>query len=196
METIKSMEIDVEKQYGLYKIERQNNQRKKKYSDHNATLINIDFISPKNVSRKKKVITRKGYKNYQTIIQEKEISKILDKEELQESYKTWVYEVENTIKQVEKIKIKNARKDIRKIQQKGKKLRIELKTTKNKLEKHILLQRVRFMKEHIIDKLKESRAAKILKAAESRKNNVDNEGKIWEVKRKLKKRTKSTPDTK
>ena len=85
------------------------------------------------------MITRKGYKKYQTIIQEKEISKILEKGELQESYNTRVDEVENTIKQVEKIKIKNPRKDIRKIQQKRKKLRMELKTTKNKLEKHILL---------------------------------------------------------
>ena len=37
---------------------------------------------------------------------------------------------------------------------------MELKTTKNKLEKHIMLQRVKIMKEHIIDKLKESKTAK------------------------------------
>ena len=69
MDTIKSMEIDEEKQYGLYKIECQNKQIKKTYFDHNAIdaiVINIDFISPKDVSRKKKVITRKGYKKYQT----------------------------------------------------------------------------------------------------------------------------------
>ena len=36
---------------------------KEKYSDLNAILINIDFISPQNVSWKKKgVIKRKGYK--------------------------------------------------------------------------------------------------------------------------------------
>ena len=67
-------------------------------------------------------------------------------------------------------------------------MRKRLKTTKNKLEKHILLQRVKILKEHIIDKLKESRAAKIWKVAELIKNNVDNGGKIWEVKRKLKKK--------
>ena len=182
------MEIDEEKQYGLYKIERQNKQIKKKYSDHNAILENLDFISPKEVSRKKKVITRKRYKKYQTIIQEKEIRKILEKGELQESYNTWVDEVENTIKQVEKIEIKNPRKDIQKIQQKRKQLRMQLKTTKNKLEKQILLKRVKVLKEHIIDKLKESRAAKISRAAESSKNNVENGGKIWEVKRKIKKK--------
>ena len=59
METIKSTEIHQEKQYGLYKVERQNKQIKKTYSDRNAILINLDLISPKEVSRKKKVITRK-----------------------------------------------------------------------------------------------------------------------------------------
>ena len=84
------------------------------------------------------MITRKGYQKYQTRIQEREISKILEKGELQESYNTCVDEVEN-IKQVEKIEMKNPRKDIRKIQQERKKLRMELETTKNKLEKYILL---------------------------------------------------------
>ena len=60
METIKSMAIGKEKQYGLYKIERQNKQIKNTYSGHNPILINIDFISPKDVSREKNVITRKG----------------------------------------------------------------------------------------------------------------------------------------
>ena len=50
MNTIKSMEIDEEKQQGLYKIECWNKQIKKTYSDHNSTVINIDFISPKDVS--------------------------------------------------------------------------------------------------------------------------------------------------
>ena len=53
------MEIDEEKQYRLYKIGCQNKRIKKTYSDHNAILVNIDFISSKDVSRKKKVITRK-----------------------------------------------------------------------------------------------------------------------------------------
>ena len=39
METIKSMEIDEEKQDRLYKIERQNKQRKETYSGYNAILI-------------------------------------------------------------------------------------------------------------------------------------------------------------
>ena len=38
---------------------------------------------------------------------------------------------------------------------------MELKTAKNKLENHILLQRVKILKEHILDTLKEIRAAKM-----------------------------------
>ena len=67
---------------------------------------------------------------------------------------------------------------------------MKLKATKNKLEKHILLQRVKILKEHIIDKLKESRTGKISKFAES-KNNADNAGKMWELKRKLKKKVQN-----
>ena len=44
METIKSMEMDEERQYRLYRTERQNKQIKKTYSDHNAILMNIGFI--------------------------------------------------------------------------------------------------------------------------------------------------------
>ena len=48
---IKIMETVEEKQNGSYKIKRQNKQIKKTYSGHNAVLINIDFISPKDASK-------------------------------------------------------------------------------------------------------------------------------------------------
>ena len=51
---------------------------------------------------------------------------------------------------------------------------MEIKTTKNKLEKNTLSKRVKILKEHIRDKLKKIRAAKISIAKESRKNNADN----------------------
>ena len=44
---------------------------------------------------------------------------------------------------------------------------MEKETEKNKLEKHVLLQRVKILKEHIIDKLKEIRAVDMLTVAES-----------------------------
>ena len=51
-----------------------------------------------------------------------------------------------------------------------------------------MLESVKIRKEHIIDKLKESKATEISKVTESIKNNVDNGGKTWEAKRKLKKK--------
>lgn len=63
---------------------------------------------------------------------------------------------------------------------------MELKTTKDKREKDIMSERVTILKEYIIDKLKGSRVTKISKVAESVKNNVENVGKIWEVKTKYK----------
>ena len=102
-------------------IEGQNKQIKKTYSDNNVILINIDFISPKYVSRKKKVIRRQGYKKYQTAIQEKDISKILGKGEIQTSYNTWIDEVKDNIKHLEKTKAKNPQKRHSKNLTKGKK---------------------------------------------------------------------------
>ena len=52
MKAIESTEIDEEKQYKLHKKECQNKQLQRKHT-HNAILINVDFISPKDVSRKK-----------------------------------------------------------------------------------------------------------------------------------------------
>ena len=74
METIKSMEIDEQKQYGLDKVECQNRQTKITYSDPNTMLININFLSLIEVSGKKKFNGRKGYEKYRAIIEEKEIS--------------------------------------------------------------------------------------------------------------------------
>ena len=64
---------------------------------------------------------------------------------------------------------------------------MELKTAKNKLEKRILLERVKILKEYISGKITQQKTT-ITKVAESITNNVDNEAKIREVKRKLKKK--------
>ena len=73
------------------------------------------------------MITRKGYRKYRIIIQEKEVNQILDNGELQENYITRVDEVENTTKQVVKIKTKDPRPGMHKIQQKRKKVKNETK---------------------------------------------------------------------
>ena len=81
------------------------------------------------------MITRKGNRKYRTIIQEKEVNQILDNGELQENYITWVDEVENTIKQVVKMKTKDPRQDMHKIQQKRKKVKNETKDPQKQTRK-------------------------------------------------------------
>ena len=63
--TIKEMKIDGEKQYGLHKLEKNTatNESKKIYSDHNSILINLDFETPTEEQRPKKIITKKDIKD-------------------------------------------------------------------------------------------------------------------------------------
>ena len=76
--TIKEMKIDEEKQYGLHKLEKNTatNENKKIYSDHNSILIDLDFETPTEEQRPKKIM-KKGYKRYRTIIEEENVSKLL-----------------------------------------------------------------------------------------------------------------------
>ena len=80
------MKIDEEKQYGLHKLEKNTatNENKKIYSDHNSILIYLDFETPTEEQRPKKIITQKGYKRYRAIIEEKNVSKLLKTGELQQ----------------------------------------------------------------------------------------------------------------
>ena len=64
-------------------------------------------------------------------------------------------------------------------------MRKKLETTKDQTEKIHLKDRIRIIREHRIDKEKESRSNKIKKIAEDIKENVNNGGKIWEEKRRI-----------
>ena len=66
--TVKEMKIDEAKQYGLYKLERNiaTNENKRVYSDHNSILISLDYETPTEEKRPKKIITKKRYKRYRT----------------------------------------------------------------------------------------------------------------------------------
>ena len=163
-------------------------QCRKIYSDQNAITLNIDFISKMEAKGKKKTITRKGYQNYKKLIKERQISKIIKKGALQESYNKWTEEVEDAIKQVQRTARKNPREDIRELQKIRKNLRIKIRNTTDACEKRILKDRLKLLKEHITDKIKESRGNQIKRIAESISNNVDNGRKIWEVKRKVKRK--------
>ena len=66
-----------------------------------------------------------------------------------------------------------------------KELRKEFQAETNYYNKKQIIKIIKMIKEHIIDKLKESRGNKVHKIADSIKRNVDNGSKIWEVKRRV-----------
>ena len=64
-------------------------------------------------------------------------------------------------------------------------MRAQYQNTENIYEKTVIIERIKLIKEHITDKMKENRSRRIIKVAQQIKSNVDNGGKIWEVKRKV-----------
>ena len=191
--TVKEMKIDEEKQYGLHKLDKNTatNKNRKIYSDHNSILINLDFDTPIEEERPKKIITKEGYKRYRTIIEEENVSKLLKLGDLQESYNKWSIAIENSIKTVQKTRTKNPRKDIKELQKIRKRLREEFSTTEELHEKILILERIKTLKEHITEKYKEVRSKRINRIAQEIRENVDNGGKIWEVKRRLEKKVQT-----
>ena len=59
--TVKEMKIDEEKQYGLHKLDENaaTNKNRKIYSNHNSILINLDFETPTEEERPKKIIKKR-----------------------------------------------------------------------------------------------------------------------------------------
>ena len=118
--TIEKMKRDEEK----HKLEKNTvtNENKKIYSDHNSILINLDFETPTEEQRPKKIITKKEYKRYRTIVEEENVSKLLKTGYLQESYKKWSTKIEISIKTVQKTRTKSPRKDIKELQKNSQKI--------------------------------------------------------------------------
>ena len=59
--TVKEMKINEEKQYGLHRLDKNTatNENRKIYSDHNSILINLDFETPTEEQRPKKIIKKR-----------------------------------------------------------------------------------------------------------------------------------------
>ena len=112
---------------------------------------------------------------------QKQISGILKKDTIQVSYDKWSEEVQNKIKEVQKICRQNPRKDIMQLKRQRKKLKARYQNTENIYEKTVKIERIKLIKEHITDKMTENRSRRIIKVAQQIKPNVDNGGKIWEV---------------
>ena len=112
--TIKGIHIDQNKEYATFKMQRKESGDIKIYSDHNVIILKVDFMMQK--EKRKKVITRKGYKEYQQILWHKKINKIIQTENLQNWYDLWSQAIEGTIKKVEKItQKKDIRKDVKEL---------------------------------------------------------------------------------
>ena len=69
LNTIKTMKIDKEKEFGTYKVERQDiKQCRETYSDHNAVML---ILHQQNGSkRQEKIITKKGCQKYEKFIKQ------------------------------------------------------------------------------------------------------------------------------
>ena len=87
--------------------------------------------------------------------------------------------------------MKNPGKDIKELQKIRKRLTEEYSTTVELHEKILILERIKTLKEHITEKYKEGRSKRINRTAQEIRENVDNGGKIWEVKRRLKKKVQT-----
>ena len=97
--TIKGMYINQNKVYGTFKIERkESGDIKKIYSDHNVLILKVDFMIEMQKEIRKKIITTKGYKEYQQILQHNKISKIMLTGNLQNQYDIWSQTIDDTIK--------------------------------------------------------------------------------------------------
>ena len=190
LSTVTEMIVNENKQYSAFKLEKS----RKTYSDHNAILLKLNLVTAIEKQKKNRIITKCGYKKYRKKLTQTQISGILKKDTIQESYDQWSEEVQNNIKEVEKICRQNPRKYIMQLKRQRKKLRAQYQNTENMYEKTVTIQTIKFIKEHLADKMKESRSRRIIKVAQQIKSNVDNGGKIWEVKRKVQ-RKNQTPHT-
>ena len=67
-------------------------------------------------------------------------------------------------------------------------MREEYSTAIELHEKILILERITILTEHITEKFKEGSSKRINRIAQERRENVDNGGKIWGLKRKLEKK--------
>ena len=70
-------------------------------------------------------------------------------------------------------------------------MRTQYQNTENVYKNTVIIERIKLIKEHITDKMKENRSRRIIKVAQQIKSNVDNGGKIWEVNRKFQRKNQT-----
>ena len=116
--TTKGMYIDQNKENATFKTERkESGDIKKIYSDNNIIILKVDFMIEMQKEKRKTIITTKGYEEYQQILQNKTISKIMQTGNLQNRYDIWSQAIEDTIKKVEKVTKKGTKARCERINQ-------------------------------------------------------------------------------
>ena len=73
-----------------------------------------------------------------------------------------------------------------------KKMRAQFQYKENIYEKIVIIERIKLTKEYITHKMRENKSRRIIKEAQQIKSNIDNGGKIWEIKRKVQRRKSNT----
>ena len=108
------------------------------YSDHNVIPAgNRLYIRKLESSKQINFITKKGYKEYKNILRQENVTKIIQNQNLQESYTKWTNAVEYAIQRVSKTKPGlNPRRDIKELMRMKEIMRKKLETTKDKTEKY------------------------------------------------------------
>ena len=114
LSTIAEMIVDDNKQYSVFKLEKS----RKTYSDNNAILLKLNLITAIEKQKKNRTITKCGYKKYRNKLTRKQVSGILKKDTIPVSCDKWSEEVQNNIKEVEKIFRQNPRKNIMQLKRK------------------------------------------------------------------------------
>ena len=185
LQKIRKVIIDENKELATYRTECQQDQVRKTYSEHNGVLLDIDYVTKLESSKQIYFITKKGYKEYKNILRQENVTKIIQNQNLQESYTKWTNAVEYAKQRVSRTKPRpNPRRDIKELMKMRKIIRRKLETTKEQTEKIHLSDRIRIIGEHVIGNKKEARSNKIKKVAEDIREYINNGGKIWEVKRR------------
>ena len=119
LSTVTEMIVDENKNYSVFNFEKSG----KTYSDHNAILLKLNLITAIEKQKKNRIITKCGYKKYRNKLTQEQISGILKKDTIQVSYDKWSEEVQNNIREAEKIVGQNPRNDIMHLKRQRKKLR-------------------------------------------------------------------------
>ena len=131
--------------------------------------MKTDFHTEAIQIKEHKIVTTKGYKEYRENMEQLEINKLIATGQIQNSYDKWCEILEQSVKRVTKKHNKtNTRRGIRELMKMRKNLRTDIK------EKQHLNDRIRIIKEHIVDRNKEFRSMKVKKIAKQIRSNIRN----------------------